>query len=261
MRTETKIQIVDIIKKNGPSRPSALVQALHISQQALHRHLNDLIAGEILERRGNPPFTTYVLAGASDFNGALAWYQSKKAPASTQEICETRDVFSARLSRLMALEKQGLTLQELSLVIAMTGEIGNNSFDHNLGQWRDVPGCWFESQQTKRRMWILIADRGQGIFQSLLRVDQNIPNEQNAIEKAFHETISGRAPEQRGNGLKFVKKVVTEHAKCGLACLSGSGRIHFGQLGMDCTRVLHPIPSKNTGTITLIVWMLHEDKT
>ncbi len=32
-----------------------------------------------------------------------------------------------------------------------------------------------------------------------------------ALRVAFTEMISGRAPEKRGNGLKFVKKVITEN--------------------------------------------------
>ena len=32
-----------------------------------------------------------------------------------------------------------------------------------------------------------------------------------AVEVAFTEFISGRAPEKRGNGLKLVREVVTEH--------------------------------------------------
>ena len=144
------------------------------------------------------------------------------------------------------------------MVIAIAGEIGNNSFDHNLGQWKDLPGCWFEIERTRRRLWVLIADRGQGIYHSLVRVYPRIPTEQIAVEKAFHETISGRAPEQRGNGLKFVKKVVTE-AGAGLACRSGSGAVHFGDLGENCFTVLEPVKKQKVGTITLIAWTLNEN--
>jgi len=259
MKTDTKTHIIDIIRKKGHSRPSLLAQALKISPQALHRHLKDLIADQVLERRGSPPFTTYALAGIPDFNRGIKWFQSKKTPDSAREVCGTRDVFSAQLSHLVSFSEEGLKNEDLSLVIAISGEIGNNSFDHNLGQWRDIPGCWFEIQRTNRRLWILIIDRGQGIYQSLLRAHPEIPDEQNAIERAFNETISGRAPEQRGNGLKFVKKVVTEHNQSGLACFSGSGRIHIGDLGQDCAKVLQLIDRKCMGTITLIVWKLDEN--
>ena len=31
-----------------------------------------------------------------------------------------------------------------SVIIAITGEIGNNSFDHNLGKWPDTPGIFLD---------------------------------------------------------------------------------------------------------------------
>ena len=44
MKTETKSQIVDLIKKSGSMRPAELTRVLKISPQALHRHLKQLIA-------------------------------------------------------------------------------------------------------------------------------------------------------------------------------------------------------------------------
>ena len=39
----------------------------------------------------------------------------------------------------------------------------------------------------------------------------DIKNDQEAIEIAFTKTISGRSPEQRGNGLKFVAAAVKDN--------------------------------------------------
>jgi hypothetical protein len=39
----------------------------------------------------------------------------------------------------------------------------------------------------------------------------NLSSDKEAVEIAFTKTISGRSPEQRGNGLKFVASVVKEN--------------------------------------------------
>ena len=94
----------------------------------------------------------------------------------------------------------------LSLLVAITGEIGNNSFDHNLGNWPDMPGIFFGYDINKKE--IVLADRGQGILKTLQRVVPDLNNCRDALSIAFTEVISGRSPEERGNGLKFVRKIV-----------------------------------------------------
>lgn len=46
---------------------------------------------------------------------------------------------------------------------------------------------------------------------TLRRVRPELVSENEAIKLAFTEIISGRAPEQRGNGLKFVEAVVRDN--------------------------------------------------
>src|SRR6202042_1514929 len=106
-------------------------------------------------------------------------------------VSETREIFTARLFHLKTFVRNGLSENLLPLVISTAGEIGNNSFDHNLGQWRDVPGCWFDSQVTGRHLWIWIADRGQGIFHSLVKVHPELADEETALHAAFETIISG----------------------------------------------------------------------
>ena len=43
------------------------------------------------------------------------------------------------------------------------------------------------------------------------QVKPNLTNNKDALEVAFTEIVTGRAPEERGNGLKFVKKYVTQN--------------------------------------------------
>jgi hypothetical protein len=95
------------------------------------------------------------------------------------------------------------------LLSAITGEIGNNSFDHNLGNWPDITGIYFSYDINNRN--IVLADRGQGILKTLRRARPQLTSASEALKVAFTETISGRLPEARGNGLKFVRKVVIEN--------------------------------------------------
>ena len=121
--------------------------------------------------------------------------------------CQDISVFQARLSRLERdLEKIQKLNKLFPLITAITGEIGNNSFDHNLGNWPDIPGIFFAYDLSKGK--IVLADRGQGILTTLRRVKPKLSTHQDALRVAFTEVISGRAPEYRGNGLKFVKDVV-----------------------------------------------------
>jgi len=49
-----------------------------------------------------------------------------------------------------------------------------------------------------------------GILETLRQVRPQLSNHVAAVEVAFTEFISGRAPEKRGNGLKLVREVVID---------------------------------------------------
>jgi len=124
--------------------------------------------------------------------------------------CANSAIFQARLIKMQdALVRSGLSENLLPLIVSIAGEIGNNSFDHNLGKWPDVPGVFFGYNIAKRQ--VVLADRGLGIFSTLSRVRPDLKNHIDALRVAFTEVISGRAPEARGNGLKFVRRVVAEN--------------------------------------------------
>lgn len=257
MKTDTRLRIRQIVETRGPQRPAELVKAIGISAQALHRQLKLMVEQGALIVQGKPPRTTYALAGVADFSRAFEWLEKKTLRESPKDtVCETRDVLTARLSPLKNLTKQGLNPEDLPLLISTVGEIGNNSFDHNLGQWRDVPGCWMEIQVTGNRLWVCLADRGQGIYGSLSKTNKGIKTDQAAIETAFEKFVSGRAPEKRGNGLKYVKNTILGDADRGIACFSGSGVVQYGNWGNDCESVLKKAFATVRGTVTLMVWRL-----
>jgi excisionase family DNA binding protein len=124
--------------------------------------------------------------------------------------CSTSSIFNARLTKMeQALIKMPGFEKLYSLIVLVAGEIGDNSFAHNLGKWPDTAGIFFGYDLAKGI--IVLADRGLGILETLRQVRPQLPSHVAAVEVAFTEFISGRAPEKRGNGLKLVREVVLEN--------------------------------------------------
>jgi DNA-binding transcriptional MerR regulator len=126
--------------------------------------------------------------------------------------------FEKKLAQVVGIENT------FPLISAIVGEIGNNSFDHNLGSWVDIPGIFFGYDLEKRE--IVLADRGQGILKTLKRVRPKLDSDEEALRVAFSEIVSGRAPEARGNGLKFVKNVVVNN-EIKLLFKTGSAKLNL----------------------------------
>ncbi|MBI3459127.1 hypothetical protein HY061_02595 [Candidatus Azambacteria bacterium] len=127
-----------------------------------------------------------------------------------KNYCETRDIFVIQLNKMITwlLANTKIPEDSIYLVSAIAGEIGNNSFDHNLGNWPDVMGIFFAYEINDNNLKIVLADRGNGVFATLKRVKPELETDAEALWVAFNEKISGRAPENRGNGLKFVKESI-----------------------------------------------------
>lgn len=139
--------------------------------------------------------------------------------------CPTSSTFNARLTKMEYALMQKPGFEKLySLITLVTGEIGDNSFAHNLGKWPDTSGIFFGYDLTKRI--IVLADRGLGILETLRQVRPELPSHVAAVEVAFTEFISGRAPEKRGNGLKLVREVVIEQP-IDLLYISGDAEIRL----------------------------------
>ena len=144
--------------------------------------------------------------------------------------CKTRDVFQGRLEKFQSKLTRIAPINTVSLVTAVAGEIGNNSFDHNLGNWPDLPGIFFS--YSMRNQTVVLADRGLGILSTLQRVRPQLTNSEEALKVAFTETISGRYPEARGNGLKFVRSVIIENP-FSLYFQTGDASLHLKEKDTD----------------------------
>lgn len=144
---------------------------------------------------------------SSDFMSfATAWIENG-AEFPSAFYCPTSSVFNARLTKMehQLMQKPGFE-KMYSLITLIAGEIGDNSFAHNLGKWPSTQGIFFGYNLEKKE--IVLADRGVGILETLKHVKPELNSHTEAVKIAFTEFISGRAPERRGNGLKLVREVV-----------------------------------------------------
>ena len=123
--------------------------------------------------------------------------------SNTDFLSKSRDIFDARLAAYTSRTQNWL-------FGAVIGEIGANTFDHNFSFSPEVPkGLFFDSESNSR--YVFLCDFGSGLKTTLSRVVHEIDDDKKAIETAFTKPISGRAPEMRGNGLKFVISSIVEN--------------------------------------------------
>ena len=175
----------------------------------------------------------YILSDIEDFSEKLNlfkiaehWIKSKKSfEPLPNYFCPDSFTFKSCLTRLQRnLEEKNNYHDFFSLLSSMVGEIGNNSFDHNIGSWPNITGIFFGYNLRKKR--IVLADKGQGILKTLKRIRPQLKNHEEALRVAFTEIISGRKPEHRGNGLKFVKTII-ENSKIKLFFQTGNAKINL----------------------------------
>ncbi len=199
-------------------------------------------------RQTKTGYRHYSISTTEEFSKSLDKFRTAKHWAKAKAgfeplpcyFCSDSFVFQ---SRLLRLERDLMERERIpdftSLLLAVVGEIGNNSFDHNLGNWPDIAGIFFGYDLDKKE--IVLADRGQGILKTLRNVRPGLNNDKEALRVAFTEIISGRLPEHRGNGLKFVKKVVTS-SKMKLFFQTGVAKINLkNKLEFKVDRAQSPI--------------------
>ncbi|MDO8593014.1 MAG: hypothetical protein Q7R92_04595 [bacterium] len=182
----------------------------------------------------------------------FAWAKADKNNLSDckEEYCATRDIFQARLDKMTnsLLNAKKISEEDVYILTAIAGEIGNNSFDHNLGSWPDVMGVFFGYELADGEIKIALADRGQGLLATLKRVKPELKNDSEALITAFNERISGRAPEPRGNGLKFVKENIKDR-KMHLLFVTGQARAELND-----KMIVEEVNENITGSLALITY-------
>lgn len=180
-----------------------------------------------------------------NLNEIIEWFNSGiKSSYIDSNFCNTRVDFNGRLSSYTNELSSKLDTSCLYLLMASLGEIGNNSFDHNLGQWQDEMGCVF----IRNKNYAIVADRGQGIKSSLSKVYKLGPSEDSYLSVAFTKIITGRMPEKRGNGLKFVSSMLSR-CNMSLICVSNNEILSINNFEFN-----EAINFNGMGTVTIVGW-------
>lgn len=263
MRTQTRAKIVQFVARRPDGAKAAdIIKMSGISFQAVHRHLRALVKEGTLTAQGKPPATRYFAKAfprheeSVRLDSVRAWHAAKTPPKDTGGIlCSMPEDLFRRFELTADIVARLLPKAELSALLDVMARLAGNAFDHNDGHWHEAPGCWLETQLVGKRLWICVADRGQGVLRSLRRAHPDIPDEQAALAAAFERTISGSG--RKGEGLKKVRATVMTGER-GIACRSGRGLsegiVHYGKLGSECRAELARLPASPYGTIALVAW-------
>lgn len=172
---------------------------------------------------------------------------------SIQDITRYKyqDEFNAKLENFLRMfTDYGFSVSNAHRATALVGELGNNVFDHNSGNWpTDISGCIIASQNYPERELIKIAvgDPGIGFKQSLKAAFPNLPNDMAAIKKGL-AGFTGRVGEDRGNGLKLIQEWTLNNFSGNVIIQSGKGFVEVKQKGTFG----HEVP-KILGTIASVV--------
>lgn len=253
MKNNTQSNILKFISQT-PSGVSAndIIGHFKLNATGVFRHLKKMQELGEIYKVGKPPKVIYYpyyknMEGKSEvFTNIFNWAVNGDGRLLHEDtLCATRNVFQARSERILndLIKLKGE--QTAYLLLAIIGEIGFNSFDHNIGNWRDTMGVIFSANMETRE--IILSDRGQGVLATISRVRPNTTDDTEALNIAFTEIISGRYPEQRGNGLKYVKKIVMEN-NLYLEFYSGKAQCTITANGIKISKNKNLIP----GTLVLI---------
>jgi hypothetical protein len=247
----TKQKIVELIRANQGITAKGIISGLGLTKAIIFRHLRDLLDKKEIIKIGKTPkvkyFYQYDVAEKTNLEKIFFdWAITGKIQEQEKKfLCPARDVFYAREQKLLVSLKNMVNENLLYLLVGAASEIGNNSFDHNLGNWIDEPGLLFAIDTETRE--ILLADRGAGVLFTIKQVRPQIANSEDALRVAFTEIISGRYPEHRGNGLKYVKKIIQEN-NLYLEFYSGDAMIEISKNNFLSKTTDYKIP----GTLAII---------
>lgn len=155
-----------------------------------------------------------------------------------QEIlhCKHRDEFDGKLERFITMFQHfGLNEDDARLATTLIGELGNNTFDHNLGSWpTDVSGCIITAQNWPKlkKIQFAIADPGVGFLGSLKAAFPELKTDIEAIKKGMAGN-TGRIGEIRGNGLKLIQEWTIKDFCGKVSIQSGEGLVSVDKNGME----------------------------
>lgn len=162
---------------------------------------------------------------------------------NVQEIthCRYVDEFNARLGRFERMFRNfGLNDQDAKRALVIFGELGNNVFDHNLGNWpTNFSGSIVIAQNypSFKRIECAIGDAGVGFLGSLRAAFPELKDDIAAIQKGL-KGYTGRIGEDRGNGLQTIQNWTIKDFHGILNIHSGGGLVQVDEQGIQTKEVM-----------------------
>jgi len=194
----------------------------------LRAYLKRMHLGSLLHELG--------CTSAADLLGAIQL--TEHTTMNIQEIlhCRYIDEFSARLGHFEKMFRNfGLDEEDAKRAVVIVGELGNNVFDHNLGNWpTNFSGSIIAAQNYPRlkRIEMIIADAGVGFMGSLRGAFPDLKSDVEAIKKGL-SGHSGWIGVRRGNGLQTVQRWTIDNFHGALTIHSGNGLVQVDEHGIE----------------------------
>jgi len=150
--------------------------------------------------------------------------------------CRYVDEFNARLGRFERMFRNfGLSDEDAHRALIIFGELGNNVFDHNLGNWpTNFSGSIVVAQNYPelKRIECVVGDVGVGFLGSLRGAFPELQTDIQAIKKGL-DGFTGRIGEKRGNGLKTIQNWTINNFHGILTIHSGNGLVQVDEHGIE----------------------------
>jgi hypothetical protein len=156
--------------------------------------------------------------------------------------CIFRDELDGRLGKIKRMFAHlGLNEPETSMAASLVGELGNNVFDHNDGQWPgSVRGAIILAQSNPRqgKIEVVVCDPGIG-FRRSLAGHQPVASDADAIKLGL-SGVTGRIGEPRGQGLRIVQNWTINNFDGIVRIQSGDGLVVVDNKGLR-SKTVFPI--------------------
>jgi hypothetical protein len=125
-------------------------------------------------------------------------------------------------------------------------ELFNNINDHSTFDVGSVFAQWYPQMNN---LQIAVADFGQGIPETVRRIEPDL-SDTDAIIRAFDEGFSSRStPQNRGQGLYYLRQNVLEHLGGSLTIRSREGAVTFQKSGNSLTVMPYKVHGYCPGTM------------
>lgn len=187
-------------EKRGELKASDLVERLHISRQAVHRHLAAMVrSGELIRQGGGKRDASYLLNTAAARRNILGRKRGMCKRVLAAGLAEDRllSEVEARTDSTSLLSPQALAIFRFAFT-----EMVNNAVDHSGARRIEVSVSMDRATASFR-----VADAGVGVFENI-RGKKGLADEMEAIQDLLKGKTTTAPEAHSGEGIFFTSKAV-----------------------------------------------------